>query len=856
MTEKNSFSDRKALIKKKLSRNILINKRYFHNLSQDKILTTNSIENNHSNLLNKSERMNFHNSYKSDDSFNKNKSYNSINLMNNVSGDKKKKIKLKININKYNMKNSTNKLDKFLQNMKIKNKLNYLRRNLKINKSNISRPSSSPGKSIRKSQDSKINLSEINFKRSFRRENTLNLSNNFYEDIKNNSLSLTNKDLFSNCSNSLRKKFLETNSDYDMGQFQSFRSLNRRSFIKNSSKFNNRNNIFKLNKEFLPPNLEYQKNFIKLNGNQRIKSFTLNKYKTFNSYSETFDNNETKTSINKLYTINNTIKIENNEIINGSPNKKNFKRRKSLKKRDSIYNKIKEGCSKHRGSIFMKELKLSVENIPQTFFFEIEPTQKKFLKKQYSEAKNKMKNIQKNKNNFLQILIDKKVKDITSKMEEMEKNLLKKELNTFLGKEETLKKIYKNLFFQINKKRLRKFFYMVLKSIYSFKKKNRIIRSFYTVAFPFLLDKYLNPRKGILTLIFRFGIERKTYLAKPKRKLNTLRLNKFEEPNQSFLQKVSSFQSNSHNKNNYSSHCKTLINNNDDSNRYFSNVVKNFNKTIDIRKVNIMQLIKQKREFFPEKTITTYRNKLLKIDNLLEKAKVLPNNILYVHEFLSNDTSHYIENQPLIDIKLKSYRIKYFSTKTIKKSQTIIKVKKKKTSLLNQIFFSHIDNKIGFFSSQKYILDNFISRPKKKLKTIRKKYRKEFNISNNIFSATNKDITNIKTQLIKALELKRVENNLYKVIFHYINDDNIVLVKKTINDNYGFMNINYKDEKGYTFLNCAVKSDCKKEIIQFLLNKGCNPNIGNVRLFFNFRIKEIALCILQCLIKIIQLLIY
>jgi ankyrin repeat protein len=70
------------------------------------------------------------------------------------------------------------------------------------------------------------------------------------------------------------------------------------------------------------------------------------------------------------------------------------------------------------------------------------------------------------------------------------------------------------------------------------------------------------------------------------------------------------------------------------------------------------------------------------------------------------------------------------------------------------------------------------------------------------------------------------------------------------------MNINYKDEKGYTFLNCAVKSDCKKEIIQFLLNKGCNPNIGNVRLFFNFRIKEIVLCILQCLIKIIQLLIY
>jgi hypothetical protein len=94
MTEKNCFSDRKTLSKKKLNRNILINKRYFHNLSQDKILTTNSIDNNHSNLLNKSERMNFHNSYKSDDSFNKNKSYNIMNIMNNVSGDKKKRLNL------------------------------------------------------------------------------------------------------------------------------------------------------------------------------------------------------------------------------------------------------------------------------------------------------------------------------------------------------------------------------------------------------------------------------------------------------------------------------------------------------------------------------------------------------------------------------------------------------------------------------------------------------------------------------------------------------------------------------------------------------------------------------------------
>ena len=64
MTEKNCFSDRETLIKKKLSRNILINKRYFHNLSQDKILTINSIENNNINLLNKNKIINFNNFFK------------------------------------------------------------------------------------------------------------------------------------------------------------------------------------------------------------------------------------------------------------------------------------------------------------------------------------------------------------------------------------------------------------------------------------------------------------------------------------------------------------------------------------------------------------------------------------------------------------------------------------------------------------------------------------------------------------------------------------------------------------------------------------------------------------------------
>ena len=53
-----------------------------------------------------------------------NKTQNIINIVNNMNGEDKKKINLKMNINKYNIKYyiSENKLEKLLQNIKIKNK--------------------------------------------------------------------------------------------------------------------------------------------------------------------------------------------------------------------------------------------------------------------------------------------------------------------------------------------------------------------------------------------------------------------------------------------------------------------------------------------------------------------------------------------------------------------------------------------------------------------------------------------------------------------------------------------------------------------------------------------------------------
>ena len=729
--------------------------------------------------------------------------------MNYFSSDEKKKTKFKMKINKYNINSylNQNKLVKFLQNMKVKNKSN----DLKINAINYSTLSLSP-KTKRLSPDSKINLSEINYLS--KRENTLSINE---DENKNDSVLLTNKDfLFSKLNRTLKKKDIKENSELDINQFKIFRGLKRRTFSKNDSNKKNDNIKYKLNIDILPLNLQYQNN---LNKHKRRNSLPINKNKIINSNSET-DYYETR--INKVQTINNIIITEPN-IISENSNKKLFKRKKTLRRRNSIYNKLKErNSNKKKNSIFMKELKLSIEKISENEFL-VDPLQKKFITKQFSTIESIMNDIKNNKINFSQKLIDKIVHKFSNEMEEKEKILLKKEFSTFLGKEETLKKIYKSLFFQIRKEILKRFLYMVFKSIYAFKKKRRILRSFYTITFPFLLDKYLNPRKGVLSLIFRFGIERNNNtLSKPKRKFDNLRINEIIQP--SINHKIiSSFDNNKSNFN--------ITNNNNDKginnikNDSYSKFVRNFN--IDLKK-NMTNLFKQNNNVFPEKTLMSQRKNLMKIESLLEKAKIRVNNILYIHEFLSNDTSHSIEIQPLINVQLKNYRAKFFTKNTYKKPiKKVSKMKYRKSSLFDDYFLGNFNGrKLRIVSSRKYIYDNFLTRPKKILKT--KKFIQDFKISSNIFSSTNKDITNIKTQLLKALELKGVRNNLYKVIFHYISCDNTVLVKKTINDNYGFMNINYKDEKGYTFLNAAVKCECKSELIQFLLIKGCNPNIPNV----------------------------
>ena len=55
---------------------------------------------------------------------------------------------------------------------------------------------------------------------------------------------------------------------------------------------------------------------------------------------------------------------------------------------------------------------------------------------------------------------------------------------------------------------------------------------------------------------------------------------------------------------------------------------------------------------------------------------------------------------------------------------------------------------------------------------------------------------------------------------------------KIISDNLGFLNINYTDENGNTFLNFASQLNSNIEIVEFLLLYGCSPNLCNVIIFF------------------------
>ena len=134
------------------------------------------------------------------------------------------------------------------------------------------------------------------------------------------------------------------------------------------------------------------------------------------------------------------------------------------------------------------------------------------------------------------------------------------------------------------------------------------------------------------------------------------------------------------------------------------------------------------------------------------------------------------------------------------------------------------DNMINFFSHHRK--KKKIIKPKRQKKNIQTIKMSSQSVTN-LFSSRNKLITLLKTHEIKAEILKNIGDNIYKRIFFHIKETNDYEIKRLIKNNIDYINMNYQDENGDTFLLKAVKYNCSFEIIEFLLKLGSNPNLFN-----------------------------
>ena len=836
---KNCFSDSDL---RKKSKNVNQNK--IKNLLLQ--LDENNFQSPLSNLSNLP-KLKRNNKAHSNDSINFNRNENIINILNNIPEEEEKKIKLKMNINKYNIKYDVNEknLEKFFKNMKMKNKNNKNNENeLKINNifTKRIRPASSPGIKIETIQ----NISKERRGLSFDKDKSIKIIytniSQFNSDFNINSSSslISKKSKFKKKRN--KKILLDSDIDFNINQINAFRKSAKNSFSnvinpKLSNHISHRNSQL----QNLPLSLSYNRNLNNLGRTKRL-SEPLNT-SIINNSILIKDNDKKKNSF--FQNINNDLSGFFSDILRRNTSLKLITRTEERK--SSLYGKkLGKKCIK---SIYEKLKNKKINNSKSKFTYvinkddinknnnivenikEIEqkyvrtPIQKKFIKKELLKIESKLINIKHNKNIIYSECIIRKINSFYIFLSKREKLLLNREVNNnFLGKDKTLKKLFKDFFIDFNKNKQFKFIHIIYKLYYL--KIKRMMRSFYSISFPFLLDKYLNPRKGILSLIFIYGIEKKHILFKNSMK-SQLR-NCITHHTSGYANSYSSLNINDKKVQNL------------DYNKSMSNqdmiIV---NRKLESKDRNKTVLIKKKKEFNPEKKTIFEKNRLQKIKNLLNLANCRDENILYINEFVQSDIKFEIRKKTGIKIKYqKSFQFGFMYPKNnIKISKNSLSIKKFKKNIKQKLTKEYEEeNRLReLWYTKKILNDNLIGKYSLKRKAFKSSHKITHNIKilNNIFSSTNKEITKIKTEMIKASILKGIENNLYKVIFYHIREENLILVEKYILDNYGFININYRDENGSTFLNVAVKHNCKKQIIQFLLLKGCNPNIPDVNFLFN-----------------------
>ena len=104
-------------------------------------------------------------------------------------------------------------------------------------------------------------------------------------------------------------------------------------------------------------------------------------------------------------------------------------------------------------------------------------------------------------------------------------------------------------------------------------------------------------------------------------------------------------------------------------------------------------------------------------------------------------------------------------------------------------------------------------------------------------SSTNKYITTQnQTDNIETKELTNLGKDIMEIIKYYIKNSNEILAIKIIKDHLELINLNYKNKEGMTLLLMSIKYNCSDNLIQFLLDKGADPNIFDVRILYNIKL--------------------
>ena len=162
--------------------------------------------------------------------------------------------------------------------------------------------------------------------------------------------------------------------------------------------------------------------------------------------------------------------------------------------------------------------------------------------------------------------------------------------------------------------------------------------------------------------------------------------------------------------------------------------------------------------------------------NLLDIAYEKEENILFINDMINSDTRNNIVNKSFFK---KSYEkkkrfIHLFSKSLIKNTEKYSLKKKNRKSIINNrkslALIRESDeiefiNRKSILSSQKILIDNITEKyaTRKKTSKIKKKFCRDIQISNNLFSSTNQEITKLKTQMIKASFLKTIEEKNKKI---------------------------------------------------------------------------------------------